>query len=214
MKLYSYWRSSSSWRVRTALAFKELDYEYEAIHLLEEGGIQHSEAYKARNPMEQVPTLEVAIDGNTRHLAQSMAILEFLEEAHPEPALLPGDAFLRARSRQLAEVVNSGIQPVQNLLLLQRLGQSFDVDAKAWCAPFIAEGLIAYQKLARETAGSFSVGDTPSFADICLIPQIYNARRFKVDLSEMELLLQIEQNCLELDAFQAAHPDQQPDAVL
>lgn len=214
MKLFSYWRSSSSWRVRTALAFKGLDYEYEAIHLLEEGGIQHTEAYKARNPMEQVPTLEVDIDGETRHLAQSMAILEFLEEQYPEPALLPDDAFLRARTRQLAEVVNSGIQPVQNLLLLQRLAKSFDVDAKAWCAPFIADGLAAYEKLARETAGSFSVGDEPTFADLCLIPQIYNARRFKVDLSEMELLLQIEQNCLELDAFQQAHPDQQPDAVL
>lgn len=214
MKLYSYWRSSSSWRVRTALAFKGLDYEYESIHLLEQGGIQHSEAHKARNSMEQVPVLEVDIDGETRHLAQSMAILEFLEESHPEPALLPDDAFGRARARQLAEIVNSGIQPVQNLLLLQRLSRSFDVDAKAWCAPFIADGLVAYEKVARETAGDFSVGDKPSFADICLIPQMYNARRFKVDMSDMELLLQIEQNCMALDAFKAAHPDEQPDAVL
>ncbi len=213
MKLYSYWRSSSSWRVRTALAFKGLDYEYEAIHLLEQGGIQHSEAHKSRNSMEQVPVLEVEVDGKLRHLAQSMAILEFLEETHPEPALLPEDAFHRARARQLAEIVNSGIQPVQNLLLLQRLSASFDVDAKQWCAPFIADGLAAYEELARETAGSFSVGDAPTFADVCLIPQIYNARRFKVDMSEMELLLQIEQNCMELDAFQKAHPDQQPDAV-
>lgn len=213
MKLYSYWRSSSSWRVRTALAFKGLDYDYEAIHLLEEGGIQHTDAYKARNPMEQVPTLEVDIDGTTRHLAQSMAILEFLEEEYPQPALLPEDAFSRARARQMAEVVNSGIQPVQNLLLLQRLGQSFDVDAKAWCAPFIADGLRAYEKLAGETAGDFSVGDSPTFADVCLVPQMYNARRFKVDMSDMELLLRIEQNCMALDAFQASHPDQQPDAV-
>jgi maleylpyruvate isomerase len=214
MKLYSYWRSSSSWRVRTALDFKGLDYDYEAIHLLDEGGIQHSEAHKQRNPMEQIPVLEVDIDGTTRHLAQSMAILEFLEEAHPEPALLPEDAFLRARSRQLAEVVNSGIQPVQNLALLQKIGRSFDVDAKAWCAPFIADGLRAYDKLAAETAGAFSVGEAPSFADVCLVPQMYNARRFKVDMSAMEHILRIEQNCMELDAFKQSHPDQQPDAVL
>ncbi len=213
MKLFSYWRSSSSWRVRTALAFKGIDYDYESVHLINEGGQQHSDAHKARNPMEQVPTLEVDIDGTTRYLAQSMAILEFIEEQYPQPALLPEDAFLRARARQLAEVVNSGIQPVQNLLLLQRLKASFDVDARQWCAPFIADGLRAYEALARETAGTFSVGDAPSFADICLIPQMYNARRFSVDMSEMELLLQIEQNCMELDAFEASHPDQQPDAV-
>jgi maleylpyruvate isomerase len=212
MKLYSYWRSSSSWRVRTALASKGIDYDYEAIHLLNEGGIQHSEAHQSRNPMEQVPVLEVAIDDQTRHLAQSMAILEFLEESHPEPALLPKDTFLRARSRQLAEVVNSGIQPVQNLLLLQKLGRSFDVDAKAWCAPFIGDGLRGYDTLVAETAGAFSVGDEPTFADLCLIPQMYNARRFKVDMSEMETILRIEKNCMELDAFRESHPEQQPDA--
>lgn len=213
MKLYSYWRSSSSWRVRTALAFKDIDYEYVAIHLLEDGGIQHSEAHRSRNPMEQVPVLEVDIDGTTRHLSQSMAILEFLEELEPRPALLPEDTFLRARSRQLAEIVNSGIQPLQNLLLLQRLKESFDVHPRTWCAPFIDEGLRAYEALAEQTAGRFSVGDEPTIADLCLIPQLYNARRFEVDMSDMELLLSIEENCLELDAFQKAHPDQQPDAA-
>ncbi|MFP4599516.1 MAG: maleylacetoacetate isomerase [Persicimonas sp.] len=213
MKLYSYWRSSSSWRVRMALAFKGVDYDYEPIHLLEQGGVQHSDEHRRRNAMEQVPVLEVDIDGTTRHLAQSMAILEFIEEAFPEPALLPEDPFLRARSRQLAETVNSGIQPLQNLLLLQRLGSSFDVNAKQWCAPFIADGLRAYEALAEEVAGEFSVGDQPTFADLCLIPQMYNARRFEVDMSDMELLLRIEQNVQAMAVFDQAHPDQQPDAA-
>lgn len=218
MKLFGYWRSSSSWRVRIALDFKGIPYEYVAVHLLRDGGMQHAADYTARNPMAQVPTLTVEVDGETRYLAQSMAILEYLEEAHPAPALLPRDAFLRARARQLAEIVNSGIQPVQNLRLIQRLqalqhadGQS--VDGRKWCAPFIADGLAAYESLARQTAGDFSVGDQPTFADLCLIPQLYNARRFEVDLSAHDLLLQIEQNCMALDAFQSAHPDRQPDAV-
>jgi maleylpyruvate isomerase len=212
MKLYGYWRSSSSWRVRIALAFKGLDYEYAAIHLVDQGGIQHTDEHRARNPMEQVPVLEVETPDGQRPLGQSMAILEFLEEEHPEPALLPEDRFLRARTRQLAEIVNSGIQPLQNLSLLQRLGRSFEVDARAWCAPFIADGLRAFEELAEETAGDFSVGDRPSFADICLVPQMYNARRFEVDMSQMGLLLDIERRCLALEAFEAAHPDQQPDA--
>lgn len=219
MKLFSYWRSSSSWRVRIALAFKGIDYAYEAVHLVQNGGEQHADSYRARNPMKQLPTLEISTKGGTQHLAQSMAILEYLEETHPEPALLPADPFLRARARQLAEIVNSGIQPLQNLHLMQRLKASFEVegepvDARKWCAPFIADGLKAYETLAAETAGKFSVGDNLSFADLCLIPQLYNARRFSVDLSAYPLLLQIEQNCQALDAFKESHPDAQPDAVL
>lgn len=218
MKLFGYWRSSASWRVRIALDFKGIPYEYQAVHLLQDGGKQHAADYTARNPMAQVPMLAVEIGGQTRYLAQSLAILEYLEEAHPEPALLPADAFLRARARQLAEIVNSGIHPLQNLGLLQRLKASFEVDgqpvdARKWCAPFIANGLAAYESLARETAGEFSVGDQPTFADLCLIPQLYNARRFEVDLSAHDLLLQIEHSCMALDAFQSAHPDRQPDAT-
>ncbi|MFW5966863.1 MAG: maleylacetoacetate isomerase [Persicimonas sp.] len=213
MKLYSYWRSSSSWRVRIALRLKGLDYEYEAVHLLEDGGRQHTEEHHERNPMEQIPVLEVDIDGQTRHLAQSMAILEFLEETHPEPPILPEGGYERAVCRQLAEIVNSGIQPLQNLLLLQRLKRSFQVDAREWCAPFIADGLRAYEEVAREVAGDFSVGDRPTMADICLIPQMYNARRFDVDMSDLDLLLDIEQRCRQHDAFKRAHPDRQPDAA-
>jgi len=223
MKLFSYWRSSSSWRVRIALDFKGIAYGYEAVHLVENGGEHHRASYRARNPMAQLPTLEIqgaqASGGAPRYLGQSMAILEYLEETHPKPALLPTDPFLRARARQLAEIVNSGIHPLQNLHLMQRLKASFQVDgapvdARKWCAPFIADGLKAFELLSAESAGRFSVGDALSFADLCLIPQLYNARRFDVDLSVYPLLLQIEQNCLALDAFKSSHPDAQPDAVI
>lgn len=209
MKLYGYWRSSSSWRVRTVLALKGVEYDQEPVHLVLEGGQQHSAAHRARNALAQVPVLELD-DG--RHLTQSMAIMEYLEEAHPAPAVLPEDPFLRAKARQLAEVVNSGIQPLQNLALLLRLKADFDVDARAWCAPFIREGLVAYDAMAAELPGGFSVGDAPSLADVCLVPQLYNARRFSVSLDDLPRLLEIEERCMALEAFQAAHPDQQPDA--
>lgn len=224
MKLFSYWRSSSSWRVRIALDFKGIAYDYEGVHLVENGGEHHAPSYRSRNPMEQLPTLELPAskpseNAQPRYLGQSMAILEYLEETHPRPALLPADVFLRARARQLAEIVNSGIHPLQNLHLMQRLKASFEVDgapvdARKWCAPFIADGLKAYETLSAETAGKFSVGDDLSFADLCLIPQLYNARRFDVDLRAHQLLLRIEQNCLALDAFKSSHPDAQPDAVV
>lgn len=223
MKLFSYWRSSSSWRVRIALDFKGIKYAYQAVHLVKDGGEQHLASYRAQNPMGQLPTLEIlAPEGSgaaPRYLGQSMAILEYLEETHPQPALLPADPFLRGRSRQLAEIVNSGIHPLQNLHLMQRLKASFEVDgapvdARKWCAPFIADGLKAFESLSAETAGQFSVGNALSFADLCLIPQLYNARRFSVDLSAYPLLLEIERNCLALDAFKSSHPDAQPDAVI
>ena len=213
MKLYGYWRSSSSWRVRTALELKSLQFEYAAVHLVEEGGQQHHDDHKSRNPMEQVPVLEYTDDdGRLRHITQSMAIMEFIEETHPEPSLLPQGAFLRAKARQLAEVVNSGIQPLQNLDLLLRLKADFEVDARAWCAPYIRDGLVAYEQMMTELPGDFSVGDTPTYADICLIPQLYNARRFDVKLDDLPALLELEERCMALDAFQASHPDQQPDA--
>jgi maleylpyruvate isomerase len=213
MKLYGYWRSSSSWRVRTALEFKSIPFEYAAVHLVEEGGQQHHEAHKERNPMEQVPVLEYTDDdGELRQITQSIAIMEFIEEMHPEPSLLPDDPFLRAKARQLAEVVNSGIQPLQNLALLLRLKADFDVDARKWCAPYIREGLVAYDTMAAALPGAFSVTDKPTFADICLIPQMYNARRFDVQLDDLPALLELEQRCMELRAFEASHPDQQPDA--
>lgn len=213
MKLYGYWRSSSSWRVRIGLALKELDYTYDAVHLVEDGGQQHFDAYRQKNPMRQVPLLEWEEDGRVHRLSQSMAILEFLEERHPEPSILPGSPYQRARIRQLAEVVNSGIQPLQNLAVIQKLKGETDADAKKWCADWIRRGLEAYEKMVADEEGKFSIGDTPTIADACLIPQLYNARRFDVQLVDLKGVLAIEEACLGHRAFQVSHPDEQPDAA-
>lgn len=209
MKLYGYWRSSSSWRVRIALAHKGLDYEYAAIHLRD--GVQRADWFKGLNAAQQVPLLELQIDGQTRRIGQSIAILGLLEELHPEPSFLPADPFLRARSIQLAELVNSGIQPLQNLSVIQKL-KALDQDAKAWCQDVIADGLAAYETTMRDVSGSFSVGDAPSWADAMLVPQLYNARRFSVDLAPYPSVLAVESNCLALHAFSSTRPEEMPDA--
>jgi len=212
LRLYSYWRSSASWRVRIALHWKGIRFEYAPVHLVQ--GEQRSAAHHARNPMEQVPALEVEFEGTRRTIAQSLAILEFLEECFPEPPLLPRDPFLRARVRELAEVVNSGIQPHQNVTPLKRIDALQDGAGKAYARHFNEVGLAALEERIRETAGRFSVGDQPTFADCCLVPQLYSARRFEVpDLeARFPTLLRIEAACNELPAFQLAHPDRQPDA--
>ena len=211
MKLYAYWRSTSSWRVRIGLQLKRLDYEYVPVNLLE--GEQHREEYRALNPAETVPLLETEEDGRTVRLAQSMAILEYLEERHPEPALLPRHPYLRARTRMLAECINSGIQPLQNLAVLQYVDAVLEGDKKEWAQHWIDMGLRALQGMAEETAGTFLVGEQPTLADLYLVPQLYAARRFGVDLSSFGLLLRVEGACHDLPAFRAAHPDAQPDAV-
>lgn len=213
MKLYGYWRSSCSWRVRISLNLKGLSYEDVPVHLVKDGGEQHGEAHRARNPMRTVPTLEVTEGGRVHHLSQSLAILEYLEERHPSPALLPAEPLARARVRMLAEMVNSGIQPLQNLSVLQRLKGELRADEKAWSAYWIQRGLEALQVAVQETAGTYCVGEAVSLADLCLVPQLYNARRFGVDLEPFGLLTRIESACAGLPAFQAAHPDRQPDAV-
>jgi maleylpyruvate isomerase len=211
VKLYGYWRSSASWRVRIALEYKGLPYEYVGVHLVEGGGRQHGEEHRARNPMRQVPVLEVTSGGETHRLAQSMAIFEWLEETHPQPALLPRDPFARAKVRQLAEICNSGIQPLHNLAVLQQL-KSVGADEKAWALHFVTRGLIGLEALAATTAGDYCVGDAVSFADACLVPQLYAARRFSVDLEAFPTLLRIEAALAELPAFRRAHADAQPDA--
>ena len=210
MKLHGYWRSSCSYRVRIALAFKGLSFENFAVHLAE--GAQHDDAFSDVNPMRQVPVLEFEHEGRRVGIGQSIAILELLEELHPKPALLPADPIARARVRQLTELVNSGIQPLQNLYVMQGLKER-EVDAKAWATFHIRRGLGAYQQLAEATAGRYSVGDEPSFADCALVPQIYNARRFGIDVAaDLPLLAHIDAACAELAAFQSAHPNEQPDA--
>ena len=212
IKLYNYWRSSASWRVRSALHLKGIAFEYVSVHLVE--GEQRAADHHARNPMDQVPALELELGGRRVVVAQSIAILELLEELHPEPALLPRDPYLRARTRELAEIVNAGIQPHQNLTPMARIDALSAGAGKLHARHFNEVGLAAYEARAKDTAGRFSVGDSPTLADLCLIPQIYSARRFEVpDLeSRFPLLMRIEAECNALPAFRAAHPDAQPDA--
>ena len=216
MIFYDYWRSSSAWRVRIALNIKQITVERRAVNLApqgEDGGAQHRESFRALNPMSQVPVLVLAESpGPPRTLSQSMAILEYLEERFPSPPLLPADPWLRARTRQLAEMVNAGIQPMQNLSLLQRLQESGLAEPKELARYHIARGLGAIEAIAGETAGRFLVGDAPTIADLYLVPQLYAGRRFNVDLSAFPKLLQVEAACAALPAFAAAHPDVQPDA--
>lgn len=213
MKLYNYWRSSASWRVRIGLALKGIAYEYIPVNLVAQGGEQKRDDYRALNPMMQVPTLEWEEGGVTRRLSQSLPILEWLDETHPEPAILPRDPFLRARARSLAEIVNSGIQPMQNLEPQRYVREELRGDAGAWTRYFISRGITALEAAAAETAGSFLVGDAPSLADLCLVPQLFACRRFGIDLQSCPTLLRAEQSCLAIEAFRTSHPDAQPDAV-
>ncbi len=209
--LHNYWRSSASHRVRIGLGLKQLPFDYVVVNILHKD--QHSDAYRARNPMAQVPTLEITEDdGSVRAIAQSLPILEYLEERFPERPIMPKDLYLRARARGLAEIVNSGIQPHQNLTTTKAV-KAFGGDEVVWPKSFIVDGLAAFERAASDTAGAFCIGDAPSIADCCLIPQLASARRFGVDITKHALLLGIEERCLAMPAFANAAPDRQPDAV-
>lgn len=211
LALHNYWRSSASHRVRIGLGLKGLAYDYVVVNILKRE--QHADAYTTHNPMAQVPTLQIVEDdGTVRMLAQSLPILEYLDERFPEPPILPKDPYLRARTRGLAEIINSGIQPLQNLTTTKAV-KAFGGDEAVWPRSFIADGLAAFERAAGELAGTFCVGDAASIADCCLIPQLASARRFGVDVSKYSLLLGIEERCLALRAFSDAAPDRQPDAV-
>mgnify|MGYP001619104764 CR=1 FL=1 len=205
--LHHYFRSSCSWRVRIALAWKGLPFEVVPVHLLRDE--QHAATHRRLNPSEQVPVL--IVDGTTA-LAQSLAILEYLEEVHPAPALLPSLPVQRARARQMAEVVNSGIQPLQNLQVLQSLERDFGLSAdqaRSFARSAISRGLVALEALLREHSGTCALGDSVSIADLCLVPQLYNARRFDVDLTAMPTAVRVERHLLGLPAFAATHPDRE-----
>jgi maleylpyruvate isomerase len=212
--LYDYSRSSAAYRARIALNLKELDYEQISVHLTKDGGQQFNEDYTEINPQNLVPTL---IDGDTK-LTQSMAIMEYLEEVYPEPSFLPGDAANRAQIRALANIIACDIHPLNNLRIRLYLANDLDVSEekrKVWMARWVCKGFEAYEKLfAQGPQGKFSHGDQPSIADICLIPQMANARRADhgVDVEEFSTLLKIEEACQALPAFEKALPENQPDA--
>lgn len=208
--LYGYWRSSCSWRVRLALAYKGLEVHHHPIHLVKNGGEQFQEDYTQHNLMQQVPLL-ILQDGTV--LSQSIAILEFLEEAYPNPKLLPSNSIERAKVRQIVEIINSGIQPLQNLSLLNYFADNH-LDQMAFAKKSIEKGLRSIAQLLPKSNGPFLLGETITFAECCLIPQLYNAKRFNCDLAGLERLLQVESRCQLLECFQVAHPNNQPDAQI
>ncbi|XP_026568150.1 maleylacetoacetate isomerase isoform X3 [Pseudonaja textilis] len=202
--LYTYFRSSCSWRVRIALALKGIAYEQVSINLIKDGGQQMTSDFQAVNPMQQVPAIK--IDGIT--LSQSLAIIEYLEDSRPLPRLLPQDPKKRAAVRMISNHIASGIQPLQNLAVLQQIGEK-KVD---WAQRIISQGFKALEQILQETAGCYCVGDEVTMADLCLVPQVYNAEsRFKVDLTPYPIISRINKALLELEAFQSSHPSRQPD---
>lgn len=211
LKLYGYWRSSASYRVRIACHYKALPFEYHAVHLVKAGGEHKQPAYQRLNPAKLVPTL---VDGEFV-LNQSLAIIEYLEQIHPEPALIPKKPRDAAQVRTMALDMAADLQPITNLRVLEYLTGTLAVadEAKlAWIKHWVQTAFQAYETRLKQTAGQYSFGDQVSLADVCLIPQVYNAERFQVDLTDFPTLVQIAKRLNALPAFQKAHPQQQPDA--
>jgi len=213
LELFSYWRSSAAYRVRIGLNLKGLDCALTPVHLLRDGGQQHAAGYARLNPQELVPTL--------RHgellLSQSLAILEYLDEVWPAPPLLPPDPAGRARARALAQLIACDVHPLNNLRVMQYLERSCALEApqrQAWTLHWMRAGLAALERLLQERPqGDYCHGGQPGLADCCLVPQLYNARRFQLDLAPYPTLQRIEQACLALGAFDRARPENQPDAA-
>ncbi len=213
LRLYTYFRSSAAYRVRIALNLKGLAYEAVPVHLLRDGGQQNQPAYRTLSPLGTVPALQTG--GGT--FTQSLAIIEYLDETHPQPSLLPASAEERARVRALAQTIACDIHPVNNLRVLQYLGREFGAtqDQKnAWYRHWVEAGLLAVEQLlaAHPATGAFSHGDAPTLADCCLVPQVFNARRFACPLEAMPTIRRIVAACEALPAFRNAAPALQPDA--
>lgn len=213
MKLYTYFRSSAAFRVRIALNLKGLAYDAVPVHLARGGGEQHQPGYRALNPAGLVPALEV--EGQV--LTQSLAIIEYLDETHPQPPLLPGSPADRARLRAIAQAIACDIHPINNLRVLQYLQRELganDAQKNAWYRHWIEVGLAAVEAMLADDArtGAFCHGDTPTLADCCLVPQVFNARRFDCRLEPYPTIMRIAARCESLEAFRKAAPANQPDA--
>ena|SRR5690625_3258150 len=212
MELYGYWRSSTAYRVRIALNLKGLEAEQHFVNLRE--GEQRSADHWRRNPLGRVPVLVDA--GQT--FTQSLAILEYLDERYPDPPLLPRDPADRARVRALAQVIGCDIHPVDNLSILKYLQNELNVTNEQkmrWYCHWVSEGFKALEAMLTDDSrtGRFCHGDAPGLADVCLVPQVYNARRFDCDLAPFPTITRIDAACAELDAFRKAVPETQPDAL-
>lgn len=215
IKLYGYWRSTATYRVRIALNLKGVEYEYVPIHLVANGGEQHSMDYARLNPAELVPTL--VDEDEDIILNQSLSIIEYLDERFDsEHQLIPEHKNERARVRALAQDIACDIQPVGNLRVLNALKGSFDAsqdDVATWAAHWITLGFDAIEKRLQTQAGKYCFDFNVTMADICLVPQVYNAKRFNVDMNHYPLISKIADNCNELDAFEKARPENQVDAT-
>lgn len=212
MNLYSYFRSSAAYRVRIALNLKNLSYDVIPVHLLREGGQQHTREFISKSPAHMVPVL----DDNSHLLTQSLAIIEYLEETHPAPALLPSDAVERAQVRALALDIACDTHPLANLRVMQYLTSELKLDESArtaWSRRWVMMGLgVVEKKLAVRPQSDYCFGDAPSVADCCLIPQVFNARRLHCDLDTLPNVSRIYERCNQLPAFERAAPEQQVDA--
>lgn len=211
LTLYSYWRSSAAWRVRIALNLKQLEHDLVSVNLLQ--GEQHGQALRAVNPQELIPVLR---DGQ-RLVRQSMAIMEYLDETYPQRPLLPATSRDRARVRSIAQVIACDIHPLNNLRVQQYLERELGASEEqrnAWTRHWIALGFDAVEAMLADNpaTGEFCEGDDPGFAECCLVPQLYNARRFGVDVSKYPNILRIDAACAALPAFEAARAENQPDA--
>jgi maleylpyruvate isomerase len=210
VKLYTYFRSSAAYRVRIALNLKNLPYEMVPIHLTKDGGYQRKPDFVAINPQMRVPAVVLA---NGDVLTQSLAIIEYFDETHPEPPLLPADAIARAHVRAIAQMVACDIHPLNNLIALQYLKRSLkheQAEIDAWYHHWVIEGFKAIE--AMISPGPYACGAQPSLADVCLVPQVFNARRLKVPLDAFPKIVAAETACLKLPAFDKARPENQPDA--
>lgn len=207
IRLYSYWRSSAAYRVRIALNLKGLEYDIVPVSLAPDVAENRQAAYRAKNPQMLIPFFE---DGVVA-INQSMAILEYLEEAYPDVALLPADEPLRSRVRAFCNIIACDIHPLQNLRVQRYIGTEYDGDKAAWTAHWISEGCKALEALLGD--GPYAFGDNVTLADALLVPQVYNARRFNVPLSDFPGIVAAAAAAAELDAFRAAAPEAQPDCV-